>query len=224
MELILLHGALGSKELFSGVKNQLNAHTISFSGHGNCSFNDEGFNIATFGREVIDYMDQHNINQARFFGHSMGGYVALHLACHFPDRVEKVVTLGTKLEWNEEIANTEIKNLNPEKIEAKVPKFAGLLRQRHGDSWKELLNKTGDVMIGLGKSEALSSSDFRKILCEVTLCLGEFDNMVSVDETRLVSELIPQGNFQLIDNLYHPLEKITDTQLVQLVSAQLTNQ
>ena len=54
----------------------------------------------------------------------MGGYVALQLANKHPKYVQKIITLGTKFAWDKETAAKEVKMLNPEKIEEKIPAFA----------------------------------------------------------------------------------------------------
>jgi pimeloyl-ACP methyl ester carboxylesterase len=51
----------------------------------------------------------------------MGGYVALKTAVLHPGRIEAIVTLGTKFHWDPENASNEVRMLNPEKIEEKVP-------------------------------------------------------------------------------------------------------
>ena len=78
-------------------------------------------------------MNENYIQTIDIFGYSMGGYVALWLARFYPDRVGKIFTLGTKLKWNDEEAEKEIKMLNPEKVELKVPAFAQQLAERHGE-------------------------------------------------------------------------------------------
>ena len=43
----------------------------------------------------------------------MGGYVALHLALHHPERVQRIVTLGTKFRWDPVTAEREAARLDP---------------------------------------------------------------------------------------------------------------
>lgn len=63
------------------------------------------------------------------FGCSMGGYVALRLACKFPDAKDDIFTLGTKFDWNLATAKKEAEMLNAEKMEKKTPAFAESLRK-----------------------------------------------------------------------------------------------
>ena len=81
--ILILHGAIGSKDQFELLKHQLvkkyNVHSINFSGHGGEVFKSK-FNIAQFAEDVLNYLNSKNIESIDVFGYSMGGYVALYLA------------------------------------------------------------------------------------------------------------------------------------------------
>lgn len=81
----------------------------------------------------------------------MGGYVALYLASANENLLDKIAKLGTKFDWNPEIALKEIKMLNAEQIELKVPKFTEALAARQVENkGKELLSRTAKMKIDLG--------------------------------------------------------------------------
>ncbi len=163
-EILLLHGALGSKDQFDGLQTALSAqfkvHTFNFSGHGRRPSHHHAFTIQNFCHEVLDWMNENYIKTTDVFGYSMGGYVALWMARFYPDRIGRIFTLGTKLKWNEEEAEREIKLLNPEKIVEKVPAFAQALAQLHGEhEWKSVMTKTAALMRDLAHTH-LTDQDF----------------------------------------------------------------
>lgn len=49
-------------------------------------------------QEIIDVMDALGVSRASFVGHSVGGALACVMASRFPERVERVVTIGTGME------------------------------------------------------------------------------------------------------------------------------
>ena len=116
--ILLLHGALGSLEQFDKLQTQLSAnfivHTLNFSGHGGQPIPKKGFSIELFANDVLNYLDEKKIPSINIFGYSMGGYVALHLAVHHPERIKSIFTLATKFEWSEESTAREVKMLNAE--------------------------------------------------------------------------------------------------------------
>ncbi len=211
-ELVLLHGALGSKEQFKELEKALSTeftiHALDFSGHGRRPSHHHAYNIQNFAHEVLDWMNEHYMKTIDIFGYSMGGYVALWLARFYPDRVGKIFTLGTKLKWNEAEAEKEIKMLNPEKVLEKVPAFAQTLAERHGEhEWKSVMSKTALLMKDLAHTH-LADQDFIKIQQTVLLGRGGLDNMVSLDETDYVHHLLKNSTFKTYDGVEHPIEKV----------------
>ncbi|MCW0295119.1 alpha/beta hydrolase, partial [Klebsiella pneumoniae] len=89
----------------------LEVHALDFSGHGAAAMRGDAFRIAAFVDDVRELLDARGVERAAFFGYSMGGYVALALAAREPQRVERVMTLGTKFRWTPEYAERESRML-----------------------------------------------------------------------------------------------------------------
>jgi pimeloyl-ACP methyl ester carboxylesterase len=212
-QILLLHGALGAESQLQLLKQALVregfvVYTLNFSGHGGAHFKDS-FGIETFAADVLDFLDTNVPDQVDVFGYSMGGYVALWLALNHPHRVRKIITLGTKFDWSRESANKEIQKLDADKIMEKVPAFARILEQLHApNSWRELLQKTSDMMHALGESPLLDSNNLTKIKNEVLILLGDADEMVDRIFSEECSRLIPHSKFVLLPDTPHPIEKV----------------
>lgn len=209
--LLLLHGALGDKSQLKPFADSLNedfkVHTLNFAGHGGASM-PESFTIDRFADDVLTFMDENKIASAHIFGYSMGGYVALKLAKSHPQRVGKIFTLGTKLEWSPEVAQRETRMLDAAKIEEKVPAFATQLANRHApNDWKEVLRKTAEMMIALGNSP-LNSAFYESIANDVRLAVGDRDTMTSLDETASAFRQIPNASLIVLPQTPHPIEKV----------------
>jgi pimeloyl-ACP methyl ester carboxylesterase len=221
---LILHGALGDavqlmpvRKLFEGEGYPV--HTLNFSGHGGSSFQ-RSFGIDQFAQDVLDYLNTQHLEKVNIFGYSMGGYVALWLAHLHPERIDKIITLGTKFDWDEASAAKEVKKLNAEKILEKIPAFARILEHRHApNDWKELLSKTGDMMIGLGKNPVLTKDILQTIQHAVLVCLGDQDDMADRTYSEEVAECLPNGAFRLLTKTPHPIEKVDKTHLAQLVKS-----
>ncbi len=209
-EILLLHGAIGSSEQLESLKHILSerydVRTINFNGHGGEPFGD--FSIEGFASDVIKYLDASNIAKIDIFGYSMGGYVALWLAVHHPERVRRIFTLATKFEWGPEIARREIKMLNAEKIAEKIPAFASVLEKRHHpQNWKTVLQKTADMMVSMGADNPFTADDATKIEIPVRVGIGDKDAMVSLEETILLYRSIPNASLVVFPDMLHPIEK-----------------
>ncbi|WP_020535909.1 alpha/beta fold hydrolase [Lewinella cohaerens] len=219
--LLLLHGALGTKDQFRSLKEKLSSefqvHDLDFEGHGERASSEE-FTMGLFTENVIAYLSAKKINKIHIFGYSMGGYVGLNVAQKHPSFVEKIITLGTKFAWTEATAAKEVRMLNPDKIEEKVPAFANKLASIHTiNDWKEVVEKTASMMLRLGQGERLTEKNLEDIRHEILIGIGSKDNMVSIEESKESAEVLPNGNLRIIENFQHPIEKIDDEILSSII-------
>jgi pimeloyl-ACP methyl ester carboxylesterase len=183
--------------------------SMDFSGHHGVPFSPAGFGIETFAEDVLSFLKKNDIETADIFGYSMGGYVALWLAHLYPEKVGRIKTLGTKFDWSLESAEREVRKMDPDKIEQKVPAFARILESRHRPvDWKELLKRTSDMMIQLGVKPLLSEEILKTIKVPVDIYLGDQDDMADRSYSERVAEILPNGKFYLLENTKHPIETV----------------
>lgn len=219
--IILLHGAIGASDQLIPLENELqqlgfSCYRLDFSGHGPKDFTN-GFGIAAFANELESFISKNKIDKPHVFGYSMGGYVALYLASQKPNIFQDIITLGTKLEWSPEIAVKEIKMLDPNIIIEKVPKFAEALKNRHGEKWKLLLQKTAEMMLSLGNNNILNEEAFSKITSKVFIGLADLDNMVSLNETDFAASKISNSRRFTLTETKHPIETVNAKALAALI-------
>ncbi len=219
--LILLHCAIGAKDqlypLTIPLKHHYTIHTLNFSGHGGNSIPDDRFSIELFAKDVLRYMQQQNIENLSIFGYSMGGYVAMWLAKNYPEKINKLITLATKFYWDEIIATKEIKMLNAEAIEQKIPAFANQLKQRHApNDWKLVMQKAAEMLMNLGVNNTLKTEEYSSV-APCLLLLGDCDKMVTLDETVAVYKQLPNAQLGVLPNTPHPIEQVNVDMLVYMM-------
>jgi pimeloyl-ACP methyl ester carboxylesterase len=211
--ILLLHGALGASAQLLPIKSEFetngrNVYLMDFSGHHGKPFK-ERFGIETFAEDVLDFMNAQKLLKVDIFGYSMGGYVALWLAHLHPEKVSKIITLGTKFDWSRESAEKEVRKLDAEKILLKVPAFARILESRHKpNDWKILLQRTSEMMNELGSHPLLSEEIIQSIQARTVIYLGDRDDMADRKYSERVGELLPNGEFVLLPDTEHAIEKI----------------
>ncbi len=220
--ILLLHGALGSKEQLIPLQEELSldreVFIMDFEGHGK-SKSENDFSIELFTQNVVDFLREKNISRVDVFGYSMGGYVALNLASKYYSLMRNIIILGTKFEWSPNFAESEVKMLDPEQIEVKVPAFAARLEQLHGNqNWKYVVEKTAIMMLGLGNNPPLKKVDFQQIENRTLICLGNLDKMSTVEESESVANWLPNGKFKLIENFKHPIEVVSMEELALIIN------
>ena len=222
-KLLLLHGALGSKNQFLNIKKTLEktyeVYDLNFEGHGGRQSVYE-FSIDLFTENVIEFLRSKNIQQINIFGFSMGGYVGLNTALKYPSIVKKVITLGTKFDWSIESSEREVKMLDPNKIEVKVAQFADKLKkEHHPNDWKEVMLKTARMMINMGKGSKLKDEELKSIYQPVIIGVGSLDKMVSFEESEYASNLIPNSKILKLDGVKHSIEKNDIQDLVTFITS-----
>ena len=96
---VFLHGFLENHLIWNNLRKNLEKDaqivTIDLPGHGNSAVMDETATMETMADAVIEVLDELNIAQATFIGHSMGGYVTCALADLYPERVENIVLINS---------------------------------------------------------------------------------------------------------------------------------
>lgn len=98
---ILLHGWLGSWGLWQDTMAYLGryyrTYALDFWGFGESGKKRETYAVQDFVSLVNQFMEQLGIMHAPLVGHSMGGTVSLSVAIRYPERVSKVVVVGSPI-------------------------------------------------------------------------------------------------------------------------------
>ena len=96
--LILLHGGLGSGEMFGPVMPQLaERHQIiapDLQGHGRTADIDRPLDIRLMGDDIAALIDHLGLDKPDVVGYSLGGGVALQVAVRHPDKVRRLVVVS----------------------------------------------------------------------------------------------------------------------------------
>lgn len=99
---LLLHGWLGSWSLWRKsieiLGRDFRTYALDFFGFGESGDKASDFSVSTFVLLVNQFMDRLGIVKAPLIGHSMGGTVSLSSAVRFPDRIVKVIVIGSPIQ------------------------------------------------------------------------------------------------------------------------------
>jgi pimeloyl-ACP methyl ester carboxylesterase len=98
---ILLHGWLGSwglwQETMTYLGQSCRTYALDFWGFGESGKKRSTYAVTDFVSLVDQFMERLGIAQAPIVGHSMGGTVSMMVALQFPQRVNKVVIVGSPI-------------------------------------------------------------------------------------------------------------------------------
>jgi 2-succinyl-6-hydroxy-2,4-cyclohexadiene-1-carboxylate synthase len=92
--LLMLHGFLGSQQDFAQLLPALSQHfyciVLDLPGHGQTRTREGFYGFEAIAQALIQVLDALAIPQTHLLGYSMGGRLALYLACHFPARFIRI--------------------------------------------------------------------------------------------------------------------------------------
>jgi pimeloyl-ACP methyl ester carboxylesterase len=93
--MILLHGGLGSGEMFGPILPTLAAShqviTVDLQGHGRTADIDRPIDIRLMAEDIAALIDHLGLDRPDVVGYSLGGGVAFHTAVKYPDKVGRLV-------------------------------------------------------------------------------------------------------------------------------------
>jgi pimeloyl-ACP methyl ester carboxylesterase len=97
--LLLLHGGLGSIDMFGPVLPELSEHrkviAVDLHGHGRTELGDRPLSILAMGDDMAALVKALGHPQLDVLGYSMGGEVALRMAVQHPDAVRRLALVST---------------------------------------------------------------------------------------------------------------------------------
>jgi pimeloyl-ACP methyl ester carboxylesterase len=97
--IIFVHGYSDSWYSFESIMRRLpddvRALAPTQRGHGDSDRPKSGYGIEDFGADVVRFMDAVGVASAALVGHSMGSLVAQEVAAAHPDRVSRLVLVGS---------------------------------------------------------------------------------------------------------------------------------
>src|SRR5690349_5259979 len=99
--LILLHGGLGSGEMFGPVLPQLAERhqvvTVDLQGHGRTADIDRPIDVRLMAEDVAALIDYLGLDRPDLVGYSLGGGVALHTAAKYPAKARRLVAVSANI-------------------------------------------------------------------------------------------------------------------------------
>ena len=99
--LVLLHGGLGSGEMFGPVLTELAKHhqviAPDLQGHGRTADIDRPIDVRLMADDIAALIDHLKLDRPDVVGYSLGGGVALQVAFKYPEKIRKLVAISTNI-------------------------------------------------------------------------------------------------------------------------------
>jgi pimeloyl-ACP methyl ester carboxylesterase len=178
--LLLLHGGLGSIDMFRPIMPALSEHrqviAIDLQGHGRTELGSRKFGLPEIGDDVATVLTQLGFKNVDVMGYSFGGGVAFRLAVKHPEMVRRLTLVS---------AGFASESFYPEMREQQKQVNAGFAEQMKAtpmytsyvavapkpDDFPRLLQAMGDLM----REQYDYSADVKKLTMPTMLIFGDSD-------------------------------------------------
>lgn len=103
--IVMLHGLSANAHCFAGLIAAGLSPTFrvvapDLRGRGRTDKPATGYTMADHAGDVLALLDALRLDRVILVGHSFGGYVAIYIASHFPERVDKLVVIDAAITLN----------------------------------------------------------------------------------------------------------------------------
>jgi pimeloyl-ACP methyl ester carboxylesterase len=99
--MILLHGGLGSGEMFGPILSTLADHhqviVVDLQGHGRTADIDRPLDVRLMADDIAALIDHLGLQKADVVGYSLGGGVAFQVAIKYPEKVGRLVAASANI-------------------------------------------------------------------------------------------------------------------------------
>jgi pimeloyl-ACP methyl ester carboxylesterase len=178
--LLLLHGGLGSIDMFRPVLPMLAEHRevvgVDLHGHGRTTLGDRKIDLVDMGDDMAAILERLGYEQVDVMGYSLGGGVAFRLAVQHPEKVRRLVLVSAS--YSTEGLHPEMRPqqgaLSGEMADAMkgTPMYESYMAVApHPEDFPRLLDRMGELM-----TQTFDwSGDVSKLTMPVMLVFGDSD-------------------------------------------------
>jgi pimeloyl-ACP methyl ester carboxylesterase len=224
-QVLLLHGWGGTIESFTPVYRDLiqaySVHAFDLPGFGESSLPPMAWGGLEYAQLTLTIMDRLRLNRPHVVAHSFGGQVAITLAAAHPDRVERLVLVGS--------AGVRVPprpGVRLKRIAASGATWLGVhggwLGQRLRNSLYRRIQSTDYANAGPLRSTLVKvlSEDLRDLLPRIhaptLLVWGEQDTAVPLASAQLMARLLPDARLVVLQHAGHfpYLDQFTQFRLI----------
>ncbi|MFS0726264.1 alpha/beta fold hydrolase [Paenibacillus sp. 1P07SE] len=215
--IIFTHGASWNHEQWQEqvafLKSSYKLVTWDVRGHGRSTLPEGRVDPEDFSKDLVALMDHLQLKQATLTGLSMGGHISLQTAIRYPDRVKRLVLIGTpcsnSFNWYEKmfvpvnrftskwismkmsgaIQAKMLSKFNPANYEYITRAFSMMTH----DNWNR-------VWSAVTRME--SKHDLQKVKCPTLLLIGDHDTMTNYQQDYM-HQNISNSELKVISRAHH---------------------
>ena len=218
---LLIHGVGGDAGNWDPIAKRLRARfdvmAMDLRGHGGSDLIRGHVDVDDFARDAVQVLDDAGVGRCGVAGFSLGGAVALALALHFPERVNKLALIGTVCGRSPQQQARAL-----ERVEYLQQHGTAALAEGNRERWFSEAFRRANPEVVDRRVAQVSASDTESYLRAFTIfCTAEFadrlheirvstlvvtgehDVAATPGMARAMGERIPGAQVHVLPKLYH---------------------
>jgi pimeloyl-ACP methyl ester carboxylesterase len=200
--LVLLHGAFGFATVYPALAKDRQVIAVELQGHGHTADRDRPLTYEQMADDTAALLKELKIEQADFFGYSMGGNVGLALAIRYPKLVRKLAINGSHAGKMADSYEPEaVKQFNSLPADFAPPMLKGPYDKVAPDptQWPALVAKIKKMGVDF---KGFTHDELKGIKAPVLVTLGDRDG-VRVEHAVEMFRLIKNSQLAVFPNADH---------------------
>ncbi|MDD2518567.1 MAG: alpha/beta hydrolase [Bacilli bacterium] len=201
---IFLHGWGQNIEMMKPIADRLSNDykiiIVDLPGHGKSDEPLYPWTVFDYKDAIKELLDNLNITNPSFVGHSFGGKVSLLFASTY--EVNKLVVLGSPFKSDNNKITLKTKVLKGLKKIPGLKKFEEFAKKRIGSTdYRNASPIMRQVLVNTVNLDI--SEDVKKIKCPTLIVWGDLDEAVSLDDAHELEKLIPDAGLVVLNGATH---------------------
>lgn len=222
--LVLIHGGaltidLSFAALLPALAGQQRVIAVELQGHGRTADTDRPITLANLASDVLALLDELGVEQADFFGFSLGGLTTLQFAVAYPERVGRLVLASTQ--YHQDGYYDEVRT--PDFSSSRLPSEADFGRMTaeyariapFPEHFQDLLAKCSAAATA---PLEWTADDLTGLTAPTLLVIGDHD-FVRIEHAAEMLRLIPQARLAVLPDTTHMSLMTKADLLLPIVSA-----
>ncbi len=208
--LLFLHGWRSSKEVWTGLINQMagvgyKIFAMDLPGFGSSQPPQRPMTVGDYAEVVGKFVKKLELQDVVVVGHSFGGRVAIKLAAYHPDLIQKLVLVDSAGfamdQYKKRLMAGAAKIIKPFFQPKFMQGFRKKIYQSLGAEDYVAMPELQQTFINITQEDL--SSDMKKINCPTLIINGENDTDTPVEFARRMQSLISNSQFIILKDAGH---------------------
>lgn len=202
LNVVLLHGGLGNSDQwfyqFDALAKDFRVTAIDSRGHGRSTRDATPLGIHLMAEDIIAAMASLEIEKTSIIGWSDGGNIGLDMTLNHPDKIGKLIVLGS---------NYVVSGAKPDAgHNPLIGEYVSVMAEQYAKASKteeSFAAFSGEIFAMWGKEPNYSEDQLKSIMTPVLVMHGRHEEAIKLEHSESMARLLPHGELFIMEDVSH---------------------